>query len=138
MNKTAIRKSGLISAMLVAMVCVVVVPAVSADTKTATSGSYFGEGVGAGVAGTYIGGYYYYCAWHVGRWQGSCESIVGDLYFTLYADGAPMSDSTSENTYDTYYGGPLATLGASGYSAFYDSRHPYGYFGWSSGLAMLP
>ncbi|MGB9914880.1 MAG: hypothetical protein ACPLIG_03900 [Candidatus Bathyarchaeales archaeon] len=136
LTKIAIIKLVFLSVAMVVLMFAILAPIVNADTKTATSGSYFGEGVGAGVAATNIGGQYYYCAWHVGRWQGSCERIEGDLYFTLYSDGLPMYGSTSMNTYDTAYSGPLTSLGASAYSYFYDSR--IGYFVWNSGLAWLP
>lgn len=137
MNKTAFKKSGIISAMLVALMCAVVVPAVSAATKTATSGSYYGEGVGAGVYGNLSGGLYYSCAFHSGRWLGSCDSYSGNLYWTFFGNGAVIESGNVYSTYhDRAYGETFSTLGASASSSFYDSLR--GSFGWNSGKAELP
>jgi len=137
MNKKAVRKSGLISAMLVALVCVVVVPAVSADTATKTGGSYYGEGVGAGVAATKDGSNYYDCAWHSGRWLGSCQSYSGNLHWTFYANyGVLESGEQYTTSHDRVEDGPYSSLGAEASSSFYDPRK--GSFSWNTGYAGLP
>lgn len=136
MNKTDFRRSGLISAMLVALTCAVFVPAVSADqAQSQNPYSLFGEGVGAGVSAGNFGSYYY-CYWHVGRWLGTCDWYHDSLYFSLYADGDEMPGSTDEPTYDDYYYGPLSSLGASAYTGFY--KVGFGSFYQSSGYAGLP
>ncbi|PVX24233.1 MAG: hypothetical protein CW716_10525 [Candidatus Bathyarchaeum sp.] len=136
MNKTDFRKSGLISAMIVALACAVFVPAVSADQHFSVSDSYFGEGVGAGVMATYSNGSYSDCFWHVGRWLGACDGYFTDLYYTFYEDGTPTYGSTSNPYADQNKTGPFSSLGASGASAFFEIY--YGVIYWSSGLAWLP
>lgn len=136
MNKSAIIKSGLLSAMLVAMAIAIVIPAVSADTSTKTAGSYYGEGVGAGVAGNPSGGLYYSCAWHSGRWLGSCQQYSGNLYWTFYGNGVVIESGNQYTTSHDRTGGTYSTLGASASSSFYDPRK--GSFSWNTGYAGLP
>ncbi|MBT0158661.1 hypothetical protein G4O51_01610 [Candidatus Bathyarchaeota archaeon A05DMB-2] len=119
------------------MAIAIVIPAVSADTSTKTAGSYYGEGVGAGVAGNPSGGLYYSPAWHSGRWLGSCQSYYGGLYWWFYANGGLIEyGGTIDNTHDRTGGGPYSSIGASASSSFYDSRR--GVFTWTTSIAQLP
>jgi hypothetical protein len=135
MSKIALLKSGLLSVILVALLLAVTVSSVSAVCSQ-NSISYYGEGVGACVQGTYNGDSFYTVTWNVGRWLGSCQAYASNLYFTLYANGTPMSGSTAIDYYAASSSGPFASIGAIAYSYFYDSR--VGTFAWSSGYVSLP
>lgn len=128
MNKTAVLKSTLISAMLVAMV-IAFIPAASAtvysDTKTA-SGSY-GEGVGAGVSGDKSGSYYYSCSWHSGVWTASGVTRYS-LSWTFYGNGNQLETGTTfaDPSHDRTASGPYSSMGASATGAFrYNGGTPY-------------
>lgn len=124
MNKKASIKFELFLAILAATAVTAVAPIVSAGGGNWKSfDGYYGSGVGAGVSGDFSGSQYYNCTWYAGRWLGSCQAYLGNLYFTFYANGSPiMNGSATVDTYVTGNSGPYSAIGASASSVFYDSR----------------
>ncbi len=125
MNKSAIFKSTLISAMLVVMV-IALVPAVSAtirsDSKTIT-GSH-GEAAGAGVQGDEIGAYYYSSTFHAGVWGIGGGVTFDHLQWWFYGSGSQVETGTTTlTTHDLPNAGTYTSLGATA----------TGFFKWQGG-----